>query len=98
MTEVQYRGFVWQNIGYSAESRKPPHALDLIQGIFHLPARQIQPILHTVDAKHAPHRHRLDGSAVQPWDNAAQCVPAKLATVLPLISLKKTSRRIRRLL
>lgn len=56
MPEIQYRGLVRQGIGYPSEPRKAPHTLDLVQGIFHLPVRQVEPI---VGAKHAPQRHRL---------------------------------------
>ena len=59
MTEIQYRGLVWQGIGNPSKSRKAAHALDLVQSIFHLPVRQIEPVLHAVDAKHALQRHRL---------------------------------------
>lgn len=59
MPEIQYRGLVRQSIGNPAESRKAAHALGFVQGIFHLPVEQVEPILQAVDAKHTPQRHRL---------------------------------------
>jgi len=36
------------------------------QGIFHLPVRQGEPILHAVNAKHVPQRHWLTASPPGP--------------------------------
>ena len=81
MTEIQYRGLARQSIGNPAKSRKPAHALDLVQGISHLPVRQVEPVLQAVDAKHAPQHHRLTAPAVHSWGNAVQCATAILARV-----------------
>ena len=39
MPEVQYRGLVRQGVSNTTETSKAAHALDLVQGIFHLPVR-----------------------------------------------------------
>ena len=39
MPEVEYRGLVRQGVGHATETGKAAHALDLVQGIFHLPVR-----------------------------------------------------------
>ena len=51
MPKIQYRGLIRQGLGNPAKSRKAAHALDFVQGIFHLPVRQVEPILHAVDTK-----------------------------------------------
>jgi len=99
MTEVQYRGLVRQSTGNPAKSRKAAHTLDLVQGTFHLPVGEVEPVLQAVDAKHAPKPPSADGPTVHSWGNAVLCATATLARVSTLsISLKKTSRRIRRFL
>jgi hypothetical protein len=37
MPEVQYGGLVRQGVGDTTETSKAAHALNLVQGIFHLP-------------------------------------------------------------
>ena len=92
MPEIQYRDLVRQGISSSAKSRKAAHAIDFVQGIFHLPVGQVELVLQAVDAEHAPKPPSADGPATLSWGNAVLYATAILAKVLPLPSrLRKPS-------
>ena len=59
MAKAQDRRLVGNIVSEQFDTGEAAHRLDIVEGVFRLGVRQIEPVLHEIDTQHLLHRLRL---------------------------------------